>query len=182
MAPSHILVDTNTYLRLAKSIRPLLGIAFGPESFCLTIIPELNVELASKRLQSKFPWVHDEEYLAERTHFPELSGQQKREIKRGFDVIWDYVTTEFPGPSRVDVRYVAYAAELNCLLVTDDVNMTRLAETFGIQVMPTLQLLKMLVDCGHVKRESVDGLLDYWRYLGDIPANFARDRRRFFGI
>ncbi len=181
MARSHILVDTNTYLRLAKSIKPLLGVPFGQEAFCLTIIPELNDELAGKRLQSKFHWIDDDEYLAERTYFPQLSKKQKKEVDRGFDVIWDYVTTEFPGPSRVDVRYVAYAAELECVLVTDDQDMGELAATFGLQVIPTLQLLKMLVDCGHVPLETAKGLLDYWRYLDDVPANFARDCRKFFG-
>ena len=45
MAQSKILVDTNTYLKLAKTIRPLLFAPFGDDENCLYILPELNDEL-----------------------------------------------------------------------------------------------------------------------------------------
>lgn len=181
MARTHILVDTNTYLRLARSIRPLLGLEFGEAPYCLTIIPGLNGELTGRRLLSKFPWVEEAEYVAERGYFPQLSKLQTKNIARGFDVIWDYVTSDFPGPSRVDVRYIAYASELECALVTDDVKMAELADAFAVPVMPTLALLKLMLDCGHTTKSSIDALLDYWRYVDDVPANFEKDRSLIFG-
>ncbi len=51
MAQSKILVDTNAYLRLAKTIRPLLFMPFGENEYCLYILPELNEELKSHKLQ-----------------------------------------------------------------------------------------------------------------------------------
>ena len=57
MPQSKILVDTNSYLRLAQTIRPLLFLPFGDGEYCLYILPELNVELSNRRLKSKFPWV-----------------------------------------------------------------------------------------------------------------------------
>jgi hypothetical protein len=42
MAQSKILVDTNVYLRLAQSVKPLLFVPFGDKQFCLYVIPELN--------------------------------------------------------------------------------------------------------------------------------------------
>ena len=45
MPQSKILVDTNSYLRLAKSIRPLLFVPFGDKEYCLYILSELNEKL-----------------------------------------------------------------------------------------------------------------------------------------
>ena len=52
MPQAKILVDTNAYLRLAKTIRPLLFVPFGVKEFCLYILPELNHELENRKLQS----------------------------------------------------------------------------------------------------------------------------------
>lgn len=48
MTQSKILVDTNAYVRIAKTIRPLLFCEFGENQYCLYIIPELNNELQNK--------------------------------------------------------------------------------------------------------------------------------------
>lgn len=68
MPQSKILVDTNTYLRLAKTIRPLLFETFGENEYCLYILPELNGELSNSKLQNKFHWVNEEEFCVNRKH------------------------------------------------------------------------------------------------------------------
>ena len=35
-----VLLDTNTYLRLAKRIRPLLGVKFGQKDYVLTVLKD----------------------------------------------------------------------------------------------------------------------------------------------
>lgn len=65
-------------------------------------------------------------------------------------------------------------------MVTDDRDMTELASVFDVQVMPTLELLKVMQDCGHVDMKTIDGLCKYWRYIADLPANFAVDYKRLF--
>lgn len=102
MPQSKVLVDTNSYLRLAQSIRPLLFVSFGDDDYCLYILPELNEELGNRRLNSKFPWVNEEEYEENRKHFPTIGRKQKNAINHSFSYIWDYVTTDLPGPSKVD--------------------------------------------------------------------------------
>ncbi|MCM2771236.1 DNA-binding protein, partial [Escherichia coli] len=109
MPQSKILVDTNAYLRLAKTVRPLLFVPFGDNEYCLYILPELNEELAGRKLQSKFPWVDDEEFAENRKHFPQIGKKQKKSIQQTFEYVWDHVQTELPGPSKVDTWYVAYA-------------------------------------------------------------------------
>src|SRR5690606_4044435 len=45
VAQRKILVDTNSYLRLAQSIHPLLFSEFGPNACCLYVLKELDDEL-----------------------------------------------------------------------------------------------------------------------------------------
>ena len=181
MQQSKILVDTNAYLRLAKTIRPLLFVPFGDNEYCLYILPELNDELANRKLQSKFPWVDAEEYADNRKHFPQISSKQKKSIQDTFKYVWDHVQTELPGPSRVDAWYIAYALELDIPVVTDDQDMAELARAFEAQVMPTLELLKIMLDCGHTDMKTINGLVDYWKYFADMPSNLSTDYQRLFG-
>ncbi|WP_156188706.1 beta/alpha barrel domain-containing protein [Acinetobacter indicus] len=182
MPQSKILVDTNAYLRLAKTIRPLLFVTFSNNEYCLYILPELNNELGNHKLQSKFPWVSEEEFESNRKHYPTISRRQQKAIATTFEYVWDYVQTECPGPSKVDARYIAVAIELDIPVVTDDQDMTALGTAFGAKVMSTLELLKIMADCGHVDIVTIQGLCDYWRYTADIPANFDTDLQRLFGI
>jgi hypothetical protein len=125
-----VLVDTNSYLRLAQTIRPLLFSPFGDGEYCLYILPELNDELSNRRLKSKFPWVDENEYTENRKHFPTIGRKQKNTIKVNFEFIWDYVQSDLPGPSKVDALYIAYALELGIPVVTDDQDMIALAVAF----------------------------------------------------
>lgn len=181
MPQSKILVDTNAYIRLAKTIRPLLFVPFGEDELCLYVLPELNKELSSRKLQSKFPWVGEEEFSENRKHFPSTGRKQKKSIEQGFEYIWDHVQTELPGPSKVDAWYIAYALELGLPVITDDQDMAELAVVFEVEVMSTLDLLKIMLDSGHTDMKVIDGLCDYWRYISDMPANFHSDYQRLFG-
>lgn len=180
MPQSKILVDTNTYLRLAKTIRPLLFETFGESEYCLYILPELNQELEGRKLQSKFHWVNEAEFAENRKHFPSIGKKQRNAIQQTFEYVWDYVQTDLPGPSRVDTRYIAYAIELEIPVVTDDQDMIALAKAFDVAVMPTLELLKIMLDCGHTDMKTIDGLCDYLRYIEDVPSNFNADYKRLF--
>ena len=127
MPQSKILVDTNTYLRLAKTIHPLLSMPFGDNEYCLYILPELNEELKSSKLQTKFYWISEKEFVENRQNFPTISKIQKRTINQTFEYLWEYIQTQLPGPSRVDARYIACSIELNIPTVTDDQDMRELA-------------------------------------------------------
>jgi hypothetical protein len=180
MAQSKILVDTNAYLRLAKTIRPLLFVPFGENQYCLYILPELNKELQNHRLQSTFYWVNEDEFVENRKHFPSIGKKQKAAIDLAFGYIWDYVQTDLPGPSHVDALYIAYALEFDVPVVTDDQDMTALAKAFDAKVMPTLELLKIMLECGHTDMKTIKGLCEYWRQFGDRPANMDIDFKRLF--
>lgn len=171
MAQTKILIDTNSYLRLAQSIHPLLLTTFGKNEYCLYVLKELNGELTNHRLASKFHWVNDEEYVSNRQIFPSLSRKQQRAIKDNLDFIWGHIQSDCPGPSKVDALYIAYGLELDIPIVTDDQDMTATAEAFEVRILTTLELLKLMVDCSHVSIEKVKAIISYWKHIGDTPCS-----------
>ena len=46
MPQSKILLDSASYIRLARSIRPLLSDEFGEDNYCLYVLPEFEKEFA----------------------------------------------------------------------------------------------------------------------------------------
>ncbi len=55
-----VLLDTNAYLRLAKRIKPLLGVKFGQKDYVLTILKDVENEVhRNSRLQFHYPWFDD---------------------------------------------------------------------------------------------------------------------------
>ena len=98
MPLSRILVDSNAYFRLAKSIRPLLGAPFGKKQYCLYVLKELQVEYdRSPRLKDVFHWVNEPEYRENRQHILEITKEEKPEIRRAYEFILDYVRNVHPG-------------------------------------------------------------------------------------
>ena len=185
MPQSKILVDSNSYFRLAKSIHPLLFQAFGEEEYCLYVLPELDEELGKNpRLKNKFSWAEDPEHVENRKHYPSLGKKEKREIEATYSFIWDYITNLAPGPSRVDARYLAYAHVMGIAVVTDDKDMLEVAQALNIKTMRTLDLMKLIVECDHIDMAKVREIVGFWRYLGDMPSgemNFRQHYRRLFG-
>lgn len=59
--------------------------------------------------------------------------------------------------------------------------MTELAKFFDTKVLSTLELLKIILDCGHTDIKTINGLVEYWKYYSDLPANFQTDYKRLFG-
>ena len=182
MAERKILVDSNAYFRLAQSIHPLLGVPFGRESYCLYIIKQLQTEYdRSATLRNSFPWVNEAPYVKNRSNRLSVTRDEKTEIQRSFDFICDYVRSVRPGVSRVDVLCLAHAEVLKIPVVTDDGDMIDAARDFEIQVCKTLELLKLMLDCGYVDMSKIREIAGYWRYLNDCPKDFAIDYRRLFG-
>lgn len=84
MPPVRLVLDSNSYFRLARSIRPLLDASFGPEPCRLAVLKELDEEFnRSTRLQSKFFWVREPEYQQDRRKgLPTPSTNDKAKIIR----------------------------------------------------------------------------------------------------
>ena len=91
MPQTKLLLDTNTYLRLAQSIHPLLGKSFGKEKLTLYIHDKIEKELKrSPRLKTQFYWIEQEEYLTNRKKKLTFSKQEKENIELTYDHIWEF--------------------------------------------------------------------------------------------
>ena len=112
-----VLLDTNTYIRLAKRIRPLLGVKFGQRDYVLTVLKDVEDEVRrSRTLRFRFPWFDDEAFGTERDATQiRLSATEKtaldnaRSVLRGH-VLSDvdrYTTGGRQPPSDTDCRVLA---------------------------------------------------------------------------
>ena len=182
MPQRKLLLDTNAYLRLARSIHPLLFIEFGEDQTSLYLIEEFEREFArSRRLRGKFPWVEEPEYRDNRDVRLQIGRKQRREIKSAIDFIGDQADADVLGVSAVDVSVLGHASVLEIGVVTDDTDMRALGRSFGIENMSTLALLKLMLDAGHIDLAKVRQIAVYWRHEHDLPAKFGRDYRKLFG-
>lgn len=182
MPDNRILLDSNAYFRLAQSIRPLLGAPFGNPSCRLFVLKELQKEYErSPRLKRSFPWVNDPEYVENRSNLLTVTRNEKAEIQRAYDFILDYARNVHPGVSKIDVLCLAHAEQLGIPVVTDDDDMLQLAKDYGIKTLKTLELLKLMLDCGHISKDKVREMAAYWIYLNDRPKDFRIDFKKIFG-
>lgn len=183
MARTAMLLDSNSYLRLAISIHPLLGVEFGGDHrYCLYVIEDLEKEFArSPRLQRKFRWVDAPEYRENRARPLQASIAQRKEMKQAYDFILNHARTQRLGTSPVDIRALATAYVLDIRSVTDDQDMLALAAAFGIQTLNTLALMRLMLDEGHIDMDRVRQIAEYWQFARDTPAGFRDDYRRLFG-
>lgn len=183
MARSRILLDSNAYFRLARSIRPLLDVEFGgAERYALYVIDDMAAEYdRSTRLRNKFAWLREEEYVSNRRRPLTMSRAERKSVEASCDFISNHVRAERLSPSAVDVRAIATAYVLRIRLVTDDQAMTELAVTYGVEVWTTLELMSFMVKVGHINQGLVLQTVRYWKHENDLPANFHREYRRLFG-
>lgn len=183
MAQSKILLDSNTYFRLAKSIHPLLFRPFGKEEYCLYVAKELDDEYArNPRLRTKFAWVEDAEFRENRKRRLTLSRSQRNtELPTVYEFLWDHAITSGLGASRVDVIVLAYGYVLGIPVVTDDRDMRALAQAFGVKVWKTLDLLHLMLKASHINMAKIRQIAGFWSYEQDLPADFVQDYSRLFG-
>lgn len=182
MAQTKLLLDSNSYFRLAKEIHPLLFQEFGSERYCLYVLPELQQEYdRAPRLQRLFPWVDEDEFHRNRSKTLTLSRKNKKAIETAQDAMWDTVQTECPGPSRVDARVLAHAYVLGIEAVTDDGDMRILAEIYDVPTICTLDLMKIMLDAEHIEMLDVRRIVMSWAADRDFPGGFNGDYRRLFG-
>ena len=181
MPACNIIVDSCSYFRLAQSIRPLLKIPFGRRKNCLGVIEELNKEYEkSPTLKNKFFWVSQQEYRNNRKSCFSPTINQRSEINHAFFFIREFVRDNRYGVSAVDVSGLAYAYVLKMPIVTDDSEMLEVAKEFEIKTYKTLELMKLMMDDGHIKMGKIRQIVSYWAYQNDEPKSFRRDYKRLF--
>ena len=159
-----VLLDTNAYLRLAKRIKPMLGVKFGQKEYVLTILKDVEDEVhRSARLQFNFPWFSNPELAAERlAQTIKLSRDEQAQLKAAASILhgWvlananNYTTLGRSPPSPTDCRLLAFGQIRTAIVVTDDLGMHQLAKEFEIPVWLGHELLKKMLSA---KADEVTG-------------------------
>lgn len=182
MAQKQILLDSNSYFRLAKSIHPLLLVEFGTTKRCLYVLRELDDEFErSAALQSKFSWVNDEPYKANRKRHLSVSGDQRKEIQQLASSIRDYCLAVDRSLSKVDRLVVAYGQVLGVEIVSDDLELLETADDMDVKAISTMALMKWMLSSEHISIEKVRETVSYWRYIDDCPSNLEEEYEKLFG-
>ncbi len=175
MAQTKILLDTNSYLRLAQNLHPLLSIPFGTDHFTLYVHKDLKDECARQpRLANKFDWINLPRFEENRKRPLNISNARKEEIEFTFGFMWGQVESEGLTPSKIDTRILATAKVLELRVVTDDQGMLEMAAEYGIETWTSLELLKAMLDAGHITMDRVRMVVDQWVHDGDLPAKALR--------
>ncbi|HUW61527.1 MAG TPA: hypothetical protein VMZ06_11010, partial [Candidatus Bathyarchaeia archaeon] len=178
--PTRILLDSNSYFRLAQSIRPLLGVEFGNKRYCLYITRDLDKEFErNPALQTKFHWVREAEYKANRQNTLNLPQNRQAEARHLFDFLTNHARTENLSVSPVDVRTLCLGYMLGIPVITDDLDMLALANAFQIATMTTLDLVKLMLDENHIDMKKVRQICAYWQYERDLPSPFSLFRKQY---
>ncbi len=180
MTQSKIIVDTNSYLRLAEHIRPLFKKPFGEEEYCLYPNEDLDKECSHIRLETKFPWIKQKKYKEDRKCSITISNEKKKEIEETTKLI----TRAYPryqNVSLVDIRCLAYGYVLKIPVVTDDKDMIELANDLkDVKIIKTLELMKIMMDSNFIDMDDIKKIVEYWDYIDDLPANYKEDYNNLF--
>ena len=186
-ATTLVLLDTNAYLRLAKRIRPLLGVPFGQKGYVLTILADVEDEVhASGRLRYRFPWFDADpalvqERLAKRMR---LSAEERELIDNTARFLHDWVQQDVarylvgggspPGPT--DCRVLAFGQVRPAIVVTDDLGMHALAQEFRITVWHGFELLAKLRTAKAASDSLVREIYEALEANGDLTASWREAR------
>lgn len=171
--PRVILLDSNAYFRLARSIQPLLLQRFGgPPPYALKVLEDSDQEFSrSIRLQSKFYWVADSEFSLDRKKSQySVRGKIASQVKNAITYLIHQAASSCIDLSLVDLRVLAVGYARSFPVVTDDRGMQEIAGSFGIECWSTMKLLMLMLDCERISMEKIHEIVEYWHAENDLPS------------
>lgn len=185
-----VLLDTNAYLRLAKRVRPAVGVVFGHKGYVLTIHKSVEDEVhRSARLKSLYPWFDGQEFANERlARQIRLSAEEKAGVKAAQSVLYGWVLAE-PGrytsagrspPGPTDCWLLALGQVKPAIVVTDDLGMHALAHDFSISVWHGYELLNKLRSAKVVDGPLVREIFEALEVNGDLPKSWHEAKHSVF--
>jgi predicted nuclease of predicted toxin-antitoxin system len=186
---TQVLLDTNTYLRLAKRIRPAVGREFGQVPYVLVILKAVEDEVhRSARLRFLNPWFDEPEFAQERmAKQVQLSAAEKKDLKLVQDVLLGTVhldvakyTTGRSPPGATDCWLLAYGQVKGAIVVTDDLGMHTLAAEAGLKVWHGFELLAKLKTAKVVNNELVREIYDALERNSDMTETWRKAKHTEF--
>ncbi len=185
-----VLLDTNTYLRLAKRIRPLLGVKFGQKDYVLTVLKDVEDEVRrSRTLRFRFPWFDDEAFGTERDAAQiRLSTAEKAALDNARSVLRGHVLSDVDRyttggrhpPSDTDCRVLAFGQIREAIVVTDDLGMHSLADDFELPIWHGWELLSKMKAAKKVDNDLIRDIYDALERNGDLTVTWSQAKHTEF--
>lgn len=186
-ATTLVLLDTNAYLRLAKRVRPLLGVPFGQKRYVLTVLEDVENEVhRNPRLRFQYPWFDGDtslasERLAQRLR---LSRDEQAQLDAAARFLHDWVLQDVQRftaggrspPSLTDCRVLALGQVRPAIVVTDDLGMHELAREFAIGVWHGFELLAKMRTAKAASDDLVREIYAALEANGDLTATWREAR------
>ena len=180
--PKVILLDSNVYFRLARTIHPLLAKTFGETPvFSLFILSDLDDEYSSSpKLKTKFEWFRESQYCEDRKvkRFS-CKGKWKKRVEDAFSYLANYTRDKTINLSPEDIKALAVGFVREIPVVSDDIGMQDVAAEHKIECWSVMQLLKIMVDAGRIDMTIVKQLLEYLDQEDDLPMPKSKLRVEF---
>lgn len=185
-----VLLDTNAYLRLAKRVRPAVGVKFGQKGYVLTIHKSVENEVhCNPRLRATYPWFDGQEFASERmAKQVRLSDADKASIQAAQSVLHGWVLADPepytsggrspPGPT--DCWLLALGQVKPAIVVTDDLGMHALAKDFGILIWHGYELLDKLRSAKVVDPPLIREIYEALETNSDLPKTWGEAKHTVF--
>jgi len=186
------LLDTNSYLRLAKRIRPLLGCPFGQKNYVLTVLVDVEKEVRhNPRLRFKNPWFDDADLKDERDHKRvRLSSDEKPQIEAVQSILLAHIdeniekfingTFGSSPPGAVDCYCLAFADVRNAIVVTDDLGMHSLAKDFDLPIWHCYEALSKMLTAKVVDKDKIREIYGALEANGDMTRTWTEAKHTTF--
>lgn len=185
-----VLLDTNAYLRLAKRVRPAVGISFGQKGYVLTVHKSVEDEVhRNPRLKAKYPWFDADEFADERLAKQiRLSEDEKQSIEAAQSVLHGWVLSDVDRytsggrspPGQTDCWLLALGQVKSAIVVTDDLGMHELAKDFGISVWHGYELLDKLRSAKVVDVALIKEIYEALEANGDLTKSWHEAKHTVF--
>ena len=185
-----VLLDTNSYLRLAKRVRPAVGVVFGQKGYVLTIHKSVEDEVhRSARLKSLYPWFDGQEFANERIAKQiRLTTDEKASIEAAQSVLHGWVLSDprrytsggRSPPGSTDCWLLALAQVKSAIVVTDDLGMHALAGDFSIAIWHGYELLDKLRSAKVVDGPLIREIFEALETNGDLPKTWLEAKHTVF--
>jgi len=115
----------------------------------------------------------------------EIPHKKRQDVDSAFSFLAAYAGEQKLNVSRVDLKALAVGVLTGIPVVTDDVNMQRVAEANAIECWNTIKLLKLMVTASHIDMDKVTEILEYLDHENDLPMpkdKLRREFREYFGV
>ena len=185
-----VLLDTNIYLRLAKRIRPMLGVKFGQKEYVVTILKDVEEEVhRNGNLLFRHPWFDGSELSAERiAQSVRLSSDEKSKLEAAQSVLRGWVLSNVEPytidgrspPSPTDCRVLAFGQIRPAIVVTDDIGMHLLAKDFGIPIWHGPELLVKMRAAKLVDSNLIRAIYEAMENNGDTTKTWVQAKYTAF--